>query len=104
MYGSIARYRPRPECAAALEGLARRWLWERAPVVDGYIGTYLLKPGTSHDEWFSLALFDSEQSYRKHAADPEQDRWRRQVRALLAAEPLRHEGEVIELVPEIVAL
>jgi hypothetical protein len=41
-------------------------------------------------------IFNNEAAYWKNAADPDQDRWFRERRALLEADPEWHDGAIIE--------
>jgi hypothetical protein len=48
---------------------------------------------------FVLAIFDSEESYRKNAADPQQHTEYEQLRTLLEADPEWNDGEIIAVEP-----
>jgi heme-degrading monooxygenase HmoA len=104
MYGTITRVRVKPGLEGAADELSRRWLRERAPNVAGFIGEYLVKSADRPGEVMSLVIFDSEENYRKNAADPEQDRWYRQFRALMEADPEWFDGEITGVTSEVVAL
>jgi heme-degrading monooxygenase HmoA len=104
MYGTIVRFRPLPGKERDAQELTRQWLQERAPRVPGFIGEYELRPDAERDEWFALVIFDSEENYRKNASDPDQDRWYRQLRATLAADPEWNDGEIVALQRETVPL
>ena len=62
--------------------------------VPGSRGAYVLQEPNG-DVWV-MAIFDSEELYRKNAADPAQDRWYRQLREMLEADPEWHDGEITE--------
>lgn len=104
MYGTIARYRPLPGKERDAQELTRQWIEQRAPQIPGFVGEYELKSDANPGEWFAFVIFDSEESYRKNAADPDQDRWYRQLRATLAADPEWTDGEIASLHTETVPL
>ena len=98
------RFRAKPGQEQAVEDLARQWLRERAPKVDGFIVEYGLRPAKQPGELLALVIFDSEDSYRKNADDPEQHRWYERFRSLLAANPEWTDGEVVAFEPATVPL
>ena len=104
MYGTIVRFRPRPGQEQAVEELARQWLRERAPKVDGFIAEYGLRPAKQPGELLALTIFDSEANYRQNAADPEQHRWYERFRSLLATEPEWTDGQIFAFEPATVPL
>ena len=103
MYGSLIRFRPLPGQEETVIAGTQRWLRERG-VTTGFVGEYLLKPDDGSGEWAGIVVFDSEASYRRNAADPEQDQWYREFRATLAADPEWSDGEIIALEPASVPL
>jgi hypothetical protein len=102
MYGTLVRIRPKPGQETTIDALNRRWLQERAPRVPGFIAEYLLASESTPGELVGLVLFDSESNYRKNADDPEQDRWYRELRAALDADPEWNDGEIVALEPATV--
>lgn len=94
MFGTIFRMRPKPGQEQAIAELSQRWEQDHRPHVTGFVGEYLLRPKDNPHEVWGLVLFDSEANYRKNAEDPEQDRWYRELRALLEEDPEWHDGEV----------
>ena len=94
MFGSIFRMRPKSGQAGAVEEHMRRWQRERRPKVAGVVATYLLTSQAHPGDMVGVAVFDSEEHYRKNAADPDQDRWYRDLRALLEADPEWNDGEI----------
>lgn len=104
MYGTIFRARVKPGQAAAFDEVGRRWLRERAPKVAGYVNEYLVRSAERPGEVVGLVIFDSEANYRRNAADPEQDRWYRELRATLEADPEWFDGEIVDAASEAVAL
>lgn len=95
MFGTVFRMRPRPGREAAVEEQLRRWERERRPVVAGVTASYLFKLRDHPGELIGVAVFDSEAHYRANAEDPEQDRWYRDLRALLEADPEWNDGDIV---------
>ena len=102
MYGTVARMRVRPENEAAVRALNEQWLQEREPEASGFIASYVLKSERVPGEWIVLVSFDSEENYRKNAADPEQRRQYLALRALLETDPEWNDGEILSLEPSSV--
>jgi hypothetical protein len=73
----------------------RRWERERRPAVGGAVAGYLFRPKASPDELIGFAVFDSEASYRKNAGDSRQDRWYRDLRQMLEADPEWNDGDIL---------
>jgi quinol monooxygenase YgiN len=94
MFGTIFYMRPRPGMEKAIEDLVRREDRERGRPA-GAIAVYLFRPRSRPGELAGVAVFDSETSYRRNADDPEQDRWYRQLRDLLEADPEWNDGDVL---------
>ena len=94
MFGTIFRMRPRSGQADAVNEQFRRWARERQPKVAGVVASYLLASRSRPGELVGVAVFDSEANYRKNADDPEQDRWYRELRALLEADPEWNDGDI----------
>ena len=61
----------------------------------GFISSYVFQMDCSKDEVWLVVMFDSEESYKKNAASPEQDREYRQMRGLLVQDPEWHDGCVV---------
>jgi heme-degrading monooxygenase HmoA len=99
MYGTLVRMQVRPGEEEALKALNERWLRERKPEAAGFIADYALKSERTPGEWLVLVIFDSEENYRKNAADPEQHRQYEAMRALLEADPEWNDGEVFTIEP-----
>ncbi len=95
MFGSVFRMQPRPGQQQQVEELMHRWNRERRPKVEGVVGSYLFASQSHPGELIGVAVFDSEASYRKNAEDPEQDRWYRELRAALEADPEWNDGNVL---------
>jgi hypothetical protein len=95
MFGTIYRMRPREGEEAGVADYYRRWERERKPVVRGAIAAYVFKPKARPGELMGVVVFDSEANYYTNAADPEQDRWYRQLRELLLADPEWSDGDIL---------
>lgn len=95
MFGTIYRMRPRPGQEQAVADLHRRWERERRPSVNGVVAAYVFKSRRQSGELIGVAVFDSEANYYRNADDLEQDRWYRQLRELLEADPEWHDGDVL---------
>jgi quinol monooxygenase YgiN len=100
MFGTIYRMRPKPGMEAAIEELMRREEKGRA-MPAGFIAGYLFRSRSRPGELSGVAVFDSETSYRRNAEDPEQDRWYRQLRDLLEADPEWNDGDVLVALNEL---
>ena len=99
MYGTVARLQVKPGQEVALQALNEGWLRERKPEATGFIADYALKSERTPGEWFVVAIFDSEENYRKNAADPEQHKQYEALRALLAADPEWNDGAIFAIEP-----
>lgn len=94
-FGSVFRMRARAGQEDAIVQMLRQWERERGPQVQGYVASYLFKSRAHPGELVGVAVFDSEESYRRNAEDPEQDRWYRQLRELLESDPEWNDGDVL---------
>ena len=94
MYGSIFRMRPKAGHEQAIAEMVEQWHRERRPKVEGYVATYLFRPDNRPGEAIGVAVFASREAYRKNADDPDQDRWYRQMREHLEADPQWEDGEI----------
>jgi quinol monooxygenase YgiN len=94
MFGTIFHMKPRPGTEKAIEDLFRREEKERSRPA-GAIAAYLFRSRSRPGELAGVAVFESEASYRKNAEDPDQDRWYRQLRELLEADPEWDDGDVL---------
>ncbi len=94
MYGTIARMRPKAGHEQEVQSLMDEWNRERRPKVQGAVGGYMLRPDRNPSEIVLIALFETRETYRTNADDPEQDRWYRQLREHLEADPTWEDGEI----------
>ena len=104
MYGAIMRYRVIPGLEGALAVLARAWLREGASGAIGLVGEYVLAAERDPQERFSLVIFESEATYRKHVADLDQEGWYRRFRAQIEADPEWIDGAITSLLGATVPL
>jgi hypothetical protein len=95
MFGTIYNMRPKPGQEQAVAELHRRWERERRPKVNGMVAAYAFKPRRNLDQLMGVVVFDCEAHYYQNADDPEQDRWYRQLRELLEADPEWIDGDVL---------
>src|SRR5262249_46962931 len=95
MFGTVFRMRPKPGQQQAVEELFHRWGHDLRPNVQGAYSGFLFKSTSHPGELVGVAVFDSKASYDKNANDPAQDRWYRELRALLEADPDWNDGEVV---------
>ncbi|MGH2616694.1 MAG: antibiotic biosynthesis monooxygenase family protein [Thermomicrobiales bacterium] len=104
MYGTLYRCTAKPGQGHVAVEIAQRWTRERAPQIDGFVASYLLRPERRPDELLGLVIFESEASYRKNAEDPEQHRWHDQFRAGLEADIEWNDGEIAAMASVTVPL
>jgi hypothetical protein len=95
MFGSIYLMKPRAGQEANIAAHFRRWEKERRPAVGGAIGGYLFRPKARPAELVGVAVFDSENSYRRNADDPAQDKWYRDLRDMLESDPEWTDGDIL---------
>jgi quinol monooxygenase YgiN len=97
MYGTIARLRVKPGRQQALQDMMQEWDSKRRPKVKGAITGYILTPDNDPNGALMMAVFEDKESYVANAQDPEQDRWFRQFRENLEADPDWTDGEISQL-------
>ena len=90
MYGTIARMIVKP---GAMEHFRQQTGEMYRPA--GFISSYVYQMDCSSDEVWLAVMFESEESYKKNAASPEQDREYRRIRELLVKDPEWHDGCVV---------
>jgi heme-degrading monooxygenase HmoA len=96
MFGSCFKIRPKAgkfnDLMALIEG-------ERAARgnVPGFVRSYVLQ-ASGGDVWV-MAIFESEDAYRKNADSPDQDKTYHAMREMLEADPEWHDGTIIEQLP-----
>ncbi len=95
MYGTIFTMKVKRGKDAELIESFKKWDRERKPKVRGAVASFLLKSDKGAGQYFGVAVFKDKDSYRANAEDPEQDKWYRQLRELLQADPEWHDGEYL---------
>ena len=93
MYGTMFHMRPRPGHEQAILDGWDAWDRDRRPKVEGAIANYLFRLASG--ELAGVAVFSSRETYLKNASDPDQDRWYRQLRDNLEADPVWEDGEIL---------
>jgi quinol monooxygenase YgiN len=95
MYGTIYRIKVKPgKLEQVLEHL-KNWERNQLPKATGVIASYHLQLDNHPDELLNVAIFDSEENYRKNAQVPGQAEWYRGLRELLESEPEWNDGRYI---------
>ncbi len=92
MYGTVPRMRLKAGMEAKLkEDMAR---YERLKI-PGFVSTMVYRMDTDPNELYMAVAFKDRESYVANARDPKQDERFRRMRAMLAADPEWHDGEII---------
>ena len=92
MYGTVARMKAKPGSGELLAELGRQLSDDRPP---GMVGLWVYQMDADPDEYLMAVAFESREAYRANADSPEQDARYQQLRALLAADPEWHDGEIV---------
>src|SRR5262249_31167610 len=92
MYGTVARLRAKPGAQAEIAALAREMQGVKIP---GMVADYLYHLDNAPDEYYLVAVFETEAAYVANANSPEQDARYQQLRALLVADPEWRDGEIL---------
>lgn len=92
MYGTVVRLTLLPGKEAEMQALADDYAAETVP---GYLGEYVYRMDAEPNVYYMMALFESRDAYHANAQSPAQHARYLKFRALLAAEPEWHDGEVI---------
>lgn len=95
MFGTIAVAKPRPGQESAVVEHWNRWWRERAPTVPGVLLGTISRNASNPAELLVTVAFASKASYEANAAAPEQDRWFRELVALLEEEPRWIDGDLL---------
>jgi len=64
----------------------------------GWVSTNIYRADSDPNEVWMAVAFESRDAYHKNAQSPEQDARYQQMRALLAADPEWHDGEIVSSV------
>ena len=91
MFGSVFKMRPKSGQAEGIRKMMDEEAQKRGSIA-GMKASYIFEE-TGGDMW-GVAVFESEESYRKNADDPQQDQWYRRLREMLESDPEWHDGHV----------
>ena len=95
MYGTIYRIKVKPgKLDQALDQL-KSWETTQLPRATGVIASYHLQLDSNPNELLNVAIFDSEENYRKNARVPGQANWYKGLRELLECDPEWNDGHYI---------
>ncbi len=94
MYGTIFHMRPLKGQETKVMELFEGWERQRQEV-EGVIGGYLFLNSSRPGQMSAVAVFDSKETFTKNAENPAQDRWYRELRALLETDPEWNDSEVV---------
>ena len=91
MYGTIARMQVKPGAEAALMTLSREFEVQ----IRGLVSTYVYRSDDEPNVYWMAVVFQDKAAYQSNARSTEQDARYQTMRALLAADPEWHDGEII---------
>ena len=92
MYGTVARFTIKPGMEQQLDAIGKEYDSLKIP---GYVGEIIYKMDSSPNEYFMAVIFENKALYEKNADDPAQHQRYLKWRALLAADPEWHDGEIV---------
>ena len=92
MYGTVARMQLKPGVEDRMMALG---LEERARNIPGALATFVYRMDNEPDVCYLAVVFESKEAYVANADSPEQAAEYEKMRAMLAADPEWHDGEVI---------
>ena len=92
MYGTVARMRIKPGAEGQLNDQMRAF---EAAMVPGVVATYVYKMDADPNEYYLATVWESKAAYTANANSPEQHARYQGYRAVLAAEPEWHDGEIV---------
>jgi hypothetical protein len=95
MYGSIFRMKLKAGQEQKLLDMIQQWEKDRKPKVKGAVASFVLRPDNHPGELIGVAVFRDKASYVANANDPAQDKWYREMRTLLLADPEWQDGEYV---------
>jgi quinol monooxygenase YgiN len=91
MYGTVARMQANPGAEAELMALSKEFEGQ----IPGHLGTYVYRSDTEPNVYWMAVAFQDKAAYTANAQSPEQDARYQKMRALLAADPEWHDGEIV---------
>ncbi len=92
MYGTVARMQAKPGAEQQLLQQLRDFEEAKVP---GFVMTHVFQMDADPSVLYMAVVFDSKEAYWANARSPEQDARYQQMRALLAADPEWHDGEIV---------
>jgi antibiotic biosynthesis monooxygenase (ABM) superfamily enzyme len=92
MYGTVARFKLLPGKEEELLELTGGFAELNVP---GWVSSAAYRADAGGDEYWLTVVFENKEAYRANAESPEQDARFQRIRALMAADPEWHDGEVI---------
>lgn len=95
MFGTVFEMKPKSGAKQDVINEFERWRRERRGKVPGFVASYLLEQQNS-ENLTGIAVFEDEDSFRKNADDPEQDKWFQGLRQLLESDPVWKDGAVYD--------
>lgn len=91
MYGTIAIVTARSDKIDELRALAAQ-----LGLAPGQMARYVYRMDANPQEYMLVAVFESREAYQANAASPAQHQRFTELRALLAADPEWHDGEIVD--------
>jgi hypothetical protein len=93
MYGTVGRFRLKPGMEGRLVDLIHTFETKELP---GFVAEYYYRLDATANEYLMAVMFENRESYVTLADDPETDsQWYQPFRALLEADPVWDDGEII---------
>jgi quinol monooxygenase YgiN len=92
MYGMVARLRVKPGNETQMTAVSREY--DQEPIA-GAVARYLLQADTDAHEFYLMAVFESQETYRANAGSPAQHARYLKLRELLERDPEWHDGTVV---------
>src|SRR4051794_34784226 len=92
MYGTVCRFQVKPGMESQFGAVTREF---DSADIPGSVGEYVYQMDKNSNEFYLVVLFESAEAYKRNADSPEQNARYGKFRALLAAEPEWHDGEIV---------
>ncbi|HEY7035667.1 MAG TPA: antibiotic biosynthesis monooxygenase [Thermomicrobiales bacterium] len=96
MYGTVARMKIKPGAEEQLRQISRDFESIQVP---GFVSQQIYRLDAHPNEYILVVAFESKDAYVANAGSPAQNDRYQQIRALLAAEPEWHDGEIVASYP-----
>ena len=95
MFGTVARIKVKAGKEEEMLAFSKEWTKENGSRA-GQIAEYVFQLEKRPGEYMMVGIFPSREDYYRFADQPETDRWYRQWRELLEADPEWNDGAVIQ--------